>query len=120
MPHTIHLVDASPYIFRAFFSIPDKMVGKSGLPVLAAAPGKVVYSGNGLINYGNLVIIKHNSTYLSAYANNASLLVKEGENVKQGQAIAKMGKTGSKKPYLHFEIRKNGKPVDPRRYLPRS
>lgn len=91
-----------------------------GKPVLAAAPGKVVYSGNGLISYGNLVIIKHNSTYLSAYANNDSLLVKEGQVVKQGQAIAKLGKSASKTPYLHFEIRKKGKPVDPRKYLPSS
>lgn len=96
------------------------IAGKQGRPVLAAAPGKVVYSGNGLINYGHLVIIKHNSTYLSAYANNDSLLVKEGETVKQGQPIARLGKSASESPYLHFEIRKNGKPVNPVRYLPSS
>ena len=89
-------------------------------PVKAAANGKVVYSGNGLIGYGNLVIIKHNNTYLSAYANNHKLLVREGETVKQGQVIAELGKTGSQKPVLHFEIRKRGKPVDPLRYLPSS
>ncbi len=89
-------------------------------PVKAAANGKVVYSGNGLIGYGNLVIIKHNNTYLSAYANNHKLLVHEGQTVKQGQVIAELGKTGSQKPVLHFEIRKRGKPVDPLRYLPSS
>ena len=89
-------------------------------PVRAAANGKVVYSGNGLIGYGNLVIVKHNNTYLSAYANNHKLLVREGQTVKQGQVIAELGETGSTKPVLHFEIRKRGKPVDPLRYLPSS
>ncbi|VAW61760.1 Murein hydrolase activator NlpD [hydrothermal vent metagenome] len=94
--------------------------GKSGQMVNAAAAGTVVYSGNGLINYGNLVIIKHSRSFLSAYAYNQSLLVKEGDNVSSGQAIAKIGQRGASKPLLHFEIRHNGKPVDPLGYLPRS
>ena len=96
------------------------IAGSEGKSVSAASDGKVVYSGNGLISYGNLVIIKHSKTYLSAYAHNKKLLVKEGETVKAGQKIAELGKTGVEKPKLHFEIRKNGKPVDPLRYLPRS
>jgi lipoprotein NlpD len=96
------------------------IAGSEGKPVRAASAGKVVYSGNGLISYGNLVIIKHSKSYLSAYAHNKKLLVKEGEIVKAGQKIAEIGKTGVEKPKLHFEIRKNGKPVDPLRYLPRS
>lgn len=96
------------------------IAGIEGRPVSAASSGKVVYSGNGLISYGNLVIIKHSRSYLSAYAHNKKLLVKEGETVKAGQKIAELGKTGVEKPKLHFEIRKNGKPVDPLRYLPRS
>ena len=91
-----------------------------GKAVKAASAGKVVYSGNGLISYGNLVIIKHSRSYLSAYAHNKKLLVKEGQAVKAGQKIAELGKTGADKPKLHFEIRKNGKPVDPLRYLPPS
>lgn len=94
--------------------------GRAGTDIKAAASGKVVYSGNGLISYGNLVIIKHNNTYLSAYANNRNLLVKEGEYVKQGQVIAKLGDSSSKNPFLHFEIRKRGKPVNPLSYLPSS
>ena len=97
-----------------------KIAGKEGKPVKAAASGKVVYSGNGLISYGNLVIIKHNRTYLSAYAHNRKLLVKEGDMIKSGQKIAELGKTGTDSPQLHFEIRKNGKPVNPLNYLPRS
>ena len=96
------------------------IAGNEGETVKAASSGKVVYSGNGLISYGNLVIIKHSKSYLSAYAHNKRLLVKEGESVKSGQKIAELGKTGVEKPKLHFEIRKNGKPVDPIRYLPRS
>lgn len=94
--------------------------GEEGIDVNAAAPGKVVYSGNGLISYGNLVIIKHSRSYLSAYAHNKKLLVKEGQLVKIGQKIAELGKTGADKPHLHFEIRKNGKPVNPLLYLPSS
>ncbi len=93
--------------------------GKLGQSVQAAAGGTVVYSGNGLINYGNLIIIKHSHSFLSAYAYNQSLLVKEGDSVKRGQAIAKMGKLDAK-PQLHFEIRRNGKPVNPLHYLPKS
>jgi len=95
------------------------IAGKLGQPIEAAAAGTVVYSGNGLINYGNLVIIKHSHSFLSAYAYNQSLLVKEGDSVKRGQAIAKMGKLDTK-PQLHFEIRRNGKPVNPLYYLPKS
>lgn len=96
------------------------IAGQEGKAVKAAAPGKVVYSGNGLISYGNLIIIKHSRSYLSAYAHNRKLLVKEGQMVKIGQKIAELGKTGTEKPHLHFEIRKNGKPVDPLLYLPSS
>lgn len=96
------------------------IAGSEGKPIKSAAPGKVVYSGNGLISYGNLVIIKHNRTYLSAYAHNRKLLVKEGDTIKAGQKIAELGKTGADSPRLHFEIRKNGKPVNPLKYLPSS
>ena len=92
--------------------------GAPGDPVIAAAPGRVVYSGSGLRGYGKLVIIKHNKTFLSAYAHNKEILVKEGQNVVKGQKIAEIGSTDSDKPKLHFEIRKLGKPVDPARYLP--
>lgn len=96
-----------------------KIGGAVGSPVRAAASGRVVYSGSGLSHYGNLLIIKHDESYLSAYAHNNKLLVKEGESVSRGQKIAAMGATGSDKVMLHFEIRRNGKPVDPQRYLPR-
>lgn len=96
------------------------IAGKEGNDIRAAASGKVVYSGNGLISYGNLVIIKHNRTYLSAYAHNRKLLVKEGDTIKAGQKIAELGKTGADSPRLHFEIRKNGKPVNPLKFLPAS
>lgn len=92
--------------------------GKNGQPVRAAAAGRVVYSGSGLIGYGQLIIVKHNDTYLSAYGHNASLLVQEGETVGQGQRIATMGDGPGREPRLHFEIRQNGKPVDPRQFLP--
>lgn len=92
--------------------------GDGGQPVRAAAAGRVVYSGSGLIGYGRLIIVKHNDTYLSAYGHNASLLVQEGETVGQGQRIATMGEGPGRKPRLHFEIRQNGKPVDPRQFLP--
>jgi lipoprotein NlpD len=87
--------------------------GRSGLPILASASGKVVYCGDGLRGYGKLIIIKHNSVYLSAYAHNSRLFVKEGEWVKQGQKIAEMGNTGSRLTMLHFEIRRAGKPINP-------
>jgi lipoprotein NlpD len=91
--------------------------GKAGDPVLAAADGRVVYAGSGLRGYGNLIILKHNNTYLTAYAHNQSLSVKEDQVVRKGQKIAEMGKTDSERVKLHFEIRKNGKPVDPARFL---
>ncbi len=94
------------------------ILGQAGQAVLAAASGKVVYSGSGLRGYGKLVIIKHNKTYLSAYAHNSQILVKEGQDVTKGQKIAEMGSTDTDKTKLHFEIRKLGKPVDPARYLP--
>jgi len=95
------------------------IAGKSGTPIRAAAAGQVVYAGNGLRGYGNLVIIKHNQTYLSAYAHHRRLLVQEGNYVKQGQKIGEMGKTGSNRVKLHFEIRRVGNPTDPLRYLPK-
>ena len=94
------------------------IAAKVGDPVLAAGPGRVVYSGQGLRGYGRLIIIKHNNTFLSAYAHNSSLLVKEGQNVTRGQKIAEAGNTDSDVPKLHFEIRRQGKPVDPARLLP--
>ncbi len=93
--------------------------GTKGSPVLASAPGKVVYSGAGLRGYGRLVIIKHNATWLSAYAHNEKILVAEGEEVKKGQKIAEMGSSDADQVKLHFEIRKQGKPVDPMQYLPK-
>ncbi len=92
--------------------------GKAGDPVLAAADGKVVYAGSGLRGYGNLVILKHNNTYLTAYAHNQSLLVKEDQAIKRGQKIAEMGNSDADQVKLHFEIRRQGKPVDPAKYLP--
>ncbi|MGP1678949.1 MAG: peptidoglycan DD-metalloendopeptidase family protein, partial [Burkholderiales bacterium] len=94
------------------------IAGKPGDPVIASGPGRVVYSGSGLRGYGKLVIIKHNKTYLSAYAHNRDILVKEGQSVVKGQKIAEVGSTDSDRPKLHFEIRKLGKPVDPTKYLP--
>ena len=94
------------------------VAGNVGQPVLASAAGKVVYSGSGLRGYGKLVIIKHNKTFLSAYAHNDQILVKEGQIVNKGQKIAEMGSTDSDQVKLHFEIRKFGKPVDPSKYLP--
>ena len=92
--------------------------GTVGQEVKAAAGGEVVYSGGGLLGYGKLIIIKHNDTYLSAYAHNNRILVEEGMKVTSGQKIATMGIGNNGKPLLHFEIRKDGKPVDPRQYLP--
>ena len=92
--------------------------GKAGDPVLAAADGRVVYAGSGLRGYGNLVILKHNNTYLTAYAHNQTLLVKEDQTVRRGQKIAEMGSTDADGVKLHFEIRKQGKPIDPARLLP--
>jgi lipoprotein NlpD len=95
------------------------IAAERGAAVSAAAPGRVVYSGSGLRGYGRLIIIKHNKRYLSAYAHNERLHVKEGDDVVSGQRIADMGSSGSKSVKLHFEIRRDGKPVDPIRYLPR-
>lgn len=92
--------------------------GKHGQSVSAAASGKVVYSGQGLVGYGNLLIIKHNSHYLSAYGNSHRLLVKEGQAVKRGQSIAEVGNVRGTKNFIHFEIRQKGKPVNPIHYLP--
>jgi lipoprotein NlpD len=92
--------------------------GKAGDAVLAAADGRVVYAGSGLRGYGNLVIVKHNPTFLTAYAHNRTLLVKEDQPVRRGQQIAEMGSTDADRVQLHFEIRKLGKPVDPMRLLP--
>ena len=96
-----------------------KIAGSSGKPILAAEGGKVVYSGSGLIGYGRLIIVKHNDNYLSAYGHNRKILVKEGDQVTKGKKIAEMGTANNGKPMLHFEIRRDGKPVDPVRLLPR-
>lgn len=95
------------------------IAGELGQPVLAASMGSVVYAGNGLRGYGELVIIKHNDTYVSAYGHNRRLLVREGQQVKAGQKIAEMGSSGADRVKLHFEIRRQGQPVDPLQYLPR-
>ena len=92
--------------------------GKAGDPVFAAADGRVVYAGSGLRGYGNLIILKHNNTYLTAYAHNQTLLVKEDQTVRRGQRIAEMGSSDSDSVKLHFEIRKQGKPIDPAKLLP--
>lgn len=92
--------------------------GKAGDAVVAAADGRVVYAGAGLRGYGNLIILKHNNTYLSAYAHNQTLLVKEDQSVRKGQKIAEMGNSDADRVKLHFEIRRQGKPVDPGKYLP--
>jgi lipoprotein NlpD len=94
------------------------IAGRAGDPVVAAADGRVVYAGAGLRGYGNLIILKHNNTYLTAYAHNQTLLVKEDQTVRKGQKIAEMGSTDTDRVKLHFEIRRQGKPVDPTRYLP--
>ncbi|MCG3190189.1 MAG: Murein hydrolase activator NlpD [Burkholderiaceae bacterium] len=92
--------------------------GKAGDPVYAAADGRVVYAGSGLRGYGNLVIVKHNNTYLTAYAHNKALLVKEDQVVRRGQKIAEMGSSDADRVQLHFEIRRQGRPIDPARLLP--
>ena len=108
------------------FSIKDPgrrgidILGRKGQSIVAAAGGHVVYRGNGLRGYGNLVIIKHNETYFSAYAHTENVVVKEDENVKLGQRIADMSNTNDNKTELHFEIRRNGKPVNPLKYLPKQ
>ncbi|WP_025474356.1 murein hydrolase activator NlpD, partial [Yersinia pestis] len=94
------------------------IAGSRGQPILATASGRVVYAGNALRGYGNLIIIKHNDDYLSAYAHNDTMLVREQQEVKAGQKIATMGSTGTSSVRLHFEIRYKGKSVNPLRYLP--
>lgn len=94
------------------------IAGKRGDSVLAAAAGTVVYAGSGLVGYGKLLIVRHDDNYISAYAHNDQFLVKEGDRVKLGQAIAEMGASGTDREKLHFEIRERGKPVDPMRFLP--
>jgi len=94
------------------------IAGHAGEPVIASADGRVVYSGAGLRGYGNLIILKHNNTYLTAYAHNQTLLVKEDQSVRKGQKIAEMGSSDTDRVKLHFEIRRQGKPVDPLKYLP--
>ncbi len=110
-------------ILKSFSQADNKgidIAGEMGQDVSAAEAGKVVYSGQGLIGYGNLLIIKHNDLYLSAYANNSQLLVAEGYTVEKGDVIAKVGQAGSNLTSLHFEIRKNGKPVNPVSFLPEN
>ncbi len=92
--------------------------GRAGEPILAAGDGRVVYAGAGLRGYGNLIILKHNNTFLTAYAHNQTLLVKEDQSVRKGQKIAEMGNSDADRVKLHFEIRRQGKPVDPAQYLP--
>ena len=108
-------------VLAGFDEIKNKgldIAGKAGDPVLASADGRVVYAGAGLRGYGNLIILKHNNTYLTAYAHNQTLLVKEDFAVRKGQKIAEMGSSDADRVKLHFEIRRQGKPVDPARYLP--
>ena len=105
--------------FKSDDAIPGiEIVGQSGAPVRSAADGVVVYSGNGLVGYGELVIIKHSDSLLSAYGHNRKRLVKEGQRVTAGQQIAEMGSTGAARAGLEFQIRKDGSPVDPLGYLP--
>ena len=94
------------------------IAGKAGQQVVAAGAGKVMYAGSGIRGYGNLVIVKHSNSLLSAYAHNRSILVKEGQSVNKGQAIAEMGDSDADRVKLHFEIRQQGKPVDPSKFLP--
>ncbi|MGH8703780.1 MAG: peptidoglycan DD-metalloendopeptidase family protein, partial [Burkholderiales bacterium] len=96
------------------------IAGTPGDPVIAAAPGRVMYTGTGIRGYGKLIVIKHDNGFNSVYAHNREILVKEGQNVARGQRIAELGATDADAPKLHFEIRKSGKPVDPLRYLPPS
>lgn len=112
---------ASGQLIARFDEATNKGIGISGNPgdpVIASAAGSVVYAGSGLRGYGKLVIIKHDDDYLTAYAHNQALLVKEGEKVSKGQRIAELGSTDADRPKLHFEIRRQGRPVDPMQYLP--
>ncbi|WP_395668823.1 peptidoglycan DD-metalloendopeptidase family protein [Rhodoferax sp.] len=108
-------------VLDSFDEVKNKGVdigGVAGEPIFAAADGKVVYAGSGLRNYGNLIILKHNNTYLTAYAHNQTLMVKEDQTVKKGQKIAEMGSSDADRVKLHFELRRLGKAVDPLKYLP--
>lgn len=112
---------ANGQVIGSFDEVKNKgldIAGQAGDPVLAAADGQVVYAGSGLRGYGNLIILKHNNTFLTAYAHNQTLLVKEDQSVRKGQRIAEMGKTDADRVKLHFEIRRQGKPVDPAKFLP--
>ena len=112
---------ANGSVVGAFDEVKNKgldIAGQAGDPILAAADGQVVYAGSGLRGYGNLIILKHNNTFLTAYAHNQTLLVKEDQQVRKGQKIAEMGKTDADRVKLHFEIRRQGKPVDPAKFLP--
>lgn len=112
---------ASGSLIAGFDEVRNKgydIAGKAGDPILAAADGRVVYAGAGLRGYGNLIILKHNNTYLTAYAHNQALLVKEDQAVRRGQKIAEMGSSDAERVQLHFEIRRQGKPIDPARLLP--
>lgn len=112
---------ANGTVLAAFDEVKNKGLdigGKAGEPVFAAADGRVVYVGAGLRGYGNLIILKHNNTYLTAYAHNQTLLIKEDQSVRRGQKIAEMGSSDSDRVKLHFEVRRQGKPVDPAKYLP--
>ena len=112
---------ANGQVIGAFDEVKNKgldIAGQAGDPILAAADGQVVYAGAGLRGYGNLIILKHNNTFLTAYAHNQALLVKEDQQVRKGQKIAEMGKTDADRFKLHFEIRRQGKPVDPAKFLP--
>jgi lipoprotein NlpD len=112
---------ASGVVLAGFDEIKNKGLdigGAAGDPVIAAADGRVVYVGSGLRGYGNLIILKHNNTYLTAYAHNQALLVKEDQTVRKGQKIAEMGNSDADRTKLHFEVRRQGKPVDPAKYLP--
>ncbi len=112
---------ASGSVLAGFDEVKNKGLdigGAPGDPVLAAADGRVVYVGSGLRGYGNLIILKHNNTYLTAYAHNQTLLVKEDQTVRKGQRIAEMGSSDADRIKLHFEVRRQGKPVDPVKYLP--
>ncbi|MCB2002581.1 MAG: peptidoglycan DD-metalloendopeptidase family protein, partial [Rhodoferax sp.] len=112
---------AAGAVISGFDEVKNKGVdigGAAGDPVVAAADGRVVYVGSSLRGYGNLIILKHNNTYLTAYAHNQALLVKEDQTVRKGQKIAEMGNSDADRIKLHFEVRRQGKPVDPAKYLP--
>jgi lipoprotein NlpD len=118
----IHFIwPANGAVLTSFDEVKNKgldIAGAAGEPVLAAADGRVVYVGAGLRGYGNLIILKHDNVFLTAYAHNQTLLVKEDQSVQKGQKIAEMGNSDADRVKLHFEVRRQGKPVDPAKYLP--